>query len=165
MEPRVKAVSKEVIIEALTEVMDPEIPSLSVIDLGMIGDVVIANDSIKISLIPTFTACPALRVLQSAIHDRVKEFGFDEVQVIKDTSVIWDTNRITAEGKKKLEQFGLGTPQKHDGKFSMQEILHAACPHCGSKDTTMNSLFGSTLCRSMHYCFDCRQGFERFKPL
>lgn len=164
-EPEVLVVGKEEILQALTEVMDPEIPTLSVIDLGMIGEVSISGTEATVCLIPTFTACPAIRLLQQQIADKVRSLGFDSVEVIKDDSVTWNTDRISENGKKKLEQFGLGIPQRHGGNFSLEEVEHSRCPHCGSENTIMNSLFGSTLCRSIHYCFDCRQSFERFKPL
>lgn len=151
--------------EALSRVMDPEIPILSVIDLGMIGELQIHDDRIAIPLVPTFTACPALMLLQHQIHEAVTALGFRNVEVFKDDSVTWNTDRISEEGKKKLEQFGLGIPQRHGGNFSLDAIIHSKCPHCGSDNTTMNSLFGSTLCRSIHYCFNCKQSFERFKPL
>jgi len=164
-EAEIKTIGREEIIEALKQVMDPEIPTLSVVDLGMIGDVKIENNSVRVNLIPTFTACPAIKFLQQKIREKISSLGFENVEVIKDTSITWNTDRISESGKKKLEQFGLGTPQRHGGNFSLEDIEHSKCPHCGSSNTTMNSLFGSTLCRSIHYCFDCRQSFERFKPL
>ena len=164
-ETEIKVVSKEEILEALAEVMDPEIPTLSVIDLGMIGEIVIEDDAATVNLIPTFTACPAIKLLQQQIKEKILSLGFEKVQVVKDNSITWNTDRLTESGKKKLEQFGLGIPKRHCGNFSLEDIEHTNCPHCGSGNTTMNSLFGSTLCRSIHYCFDCRQSFERFKPL
>jgi len=160
-----KIISKEEILEALHHVMDPEIPTLSVIDLGMIGEISIEDAIARVNLIPTFTACPAIKFLQQKIREKVLALGFINVEVIRDDSITWNTNRISELGKKKLEQFGLGIPQRHGGNFSLEDIENSSCPHCGSINTTMNSLFGSTLCRSIHYCFDCRQSFERFKPL
>lgn len=160
-----KIISKEEILESLCEVMDPEIPVLSVVDLGIIGDVVIEDDAVTVKMIPTFTACPAIRIMQQQIKEKVLSLGFGEVTVIVDDSVSWNSDRMSEEGKRKLEKFGLGIPNRHHGEFSLKEIEHSKCPHCGSSDTTMNSLFGSTLCRSIHFCFSCKQGFERFKPL
>ena len=160
-----RIINKEEILESLHEVMDPEIPTLSVMDLGMIGEVLIEEDSVVVNLIPTFTACPAIKLLQQQIKEKVLSLGFENVSVVKDDSIVWNTNRISDSGKKKLEQFGLGIPQRHEGNFSLEDIEQSSCPHCSSTNTTMNSLFGSTLCRSIHFCFDCRQSFERFKPL
>ncbi len=154
-----------VICASLQEVMDPEIPVLSVIDLGIIEDVIIHGDSVIVMMLPTFTACPAIKLLQSQIKEKVMSLGYGNVEVKVDDAIAWSSDRMTPEGKIKLEKFGLGTPLHHGGDFDLAAIEHSGCPHCGSANTTMNSLFGSTLCRSMHYCFDCKQGFERFKPL
>jgi ring-1,2-phenylacetyl-CoA epoxidase subunit PaaD len=156
---------KEEILESLREVMDPEIPVLSVVDLGIIEDVLIEDDAITVKMIPTFTACPAIKIMQQQIREKISSLGFEDVKVIVDDSVTWNSDRMSEEAKRKLEKFGLGIPNRHGGQFSLEEIEHSKCPHCGSSDTTMNSLFGSTLCRSIHFCFACRQSFERFKPL
>ena len=165
MTEREVVISKEEILEALQDVMDPEIPVLSVVDLGIIEEVVIEDEGITVKMIPTFTACPAIRIMQEQIREKVLSLGFEHVKVIVDNSVAWNSDRMSDRGKKKLEKFGLGIPNRHGGEFSLEEIEHSKCPHCGSSDTTLNSLFGSTLCRSIHFCFDCKQSFERFKPL
>ena len=157
--------TKKEIINSLQQVMDPEIPVLSVIDLGIIGDVEVSEDVVTIKMIPTFTACPAIKMMQQQIKEKISSLGFESVVVEIDNSIAWNSDRMSEEGKKKLEQFGLGTPLRHGGNFNLQDIEQSKCPYCGSTNTSMNSLFGSTLCRSMHYCFDCKQGFERFKPL
>ena len=156
---------KEEILEALQEVMDPEIPVLSVLDLGIIGDITVEGEFVKVKMMPTFTACPAIKLMQHQVREKILSLGFERVEVEIDHSIPWTSDRMSEGAKKKLEKFGLGSTKFHGGNFSLEEISHAACPHCGSENTTMNSLFGSTLCRSMHYCFDCRQGFERFKPI
>ena len=158
-------ISEHEIMEALQHVMDPEIPTLSVVDMGMITVVEVKGESAEVKMIPTFTACPALKLIKQNIYDAVKQLGFNQVNVIVDDTIIWNSDRITEQGKKLLTEFGLGTPQRHEGKFSMEEIAASKCPHCGSDDTTLKSIFGSTLCRSIHFCFNCKQGFERFKPL
>jgi len=157
--------NREEILEALHQVMDPEIPVLSVVDLGIIEDVAIEDDAVTVKMIPTFTACPAIKLMQQQIKEKISSLGFQEVKVIVDDSVSWNSDRMSEEGKKKLEKFGLGIPNRHGGEFSLEEIEHSKCPRCGSSDTTMNSLLGSTLCRSIHFCFNCKQSFERFKPL
>src|ERR1051325_9509957 len=165
IESEIKILSKEEILEALREVMDPEIPVLSVVDLGIIEDVAIDDEIVTVKMIPTLTACPAIKIMQQQIKEKILSLGFEGVKVIVDDSVAWNSDRMSEEGKKKLEKFGLGIPNRHGGAFSLKEIEHSKCPHCGSADTTMNSLFGSTLCRSIHFCFNCKQSFERFKPL
>ena len=145
--------------------MDPEIPTLSVINMGMITGVEETTAGVCVKMIPTFTACPALQVIKEMIKSKVESLGYENVEVQVDDSIIWNSDRITPNGKKLLENFGLGTPQRHAGKFGLEEITHSKCPHCESEDTTMNSIFGSTLCRSTHFCFSCKQAFERFKPI
>lgn len=155
----------EAVMVSLESVMDPEIPVLSVVDLGIINDVFIEDEIVTVKMTPTFTACPAIKIMQQQIKEKVLSLGFKDVKVVVDNSVAWNSDRMSDEGKKKLEKFGLGIPNRHGGEFSLEEIEHSKCPHCGSSDTTMNSLFGSTLCRSIHFCFHCKQSFERFKPL
>ena len=157
--------NRDEILNALTLVMDPEIPTLSVIDMGMITGVEETVDGVRVKMIPTFMACPAIHVIKNSIQKKVESLGFEKVEVQVDDSIIWDSDRITPNGKKILENFGLGTPQRHAGNFGLEEIAHSKCPHCGSEDTTMNSIFGSTLCLNTHFCFSCKQAFERFKPV
>ena len=160
-----KITTREEIMQALHEVMDPEIPVLSVVSLGIIEDVLIGEDTVTVRMLPTFTACPAIKIMQQQIKEKILSLGFEGVNVIVDDSVAWTSDRMSEEGKKKLEKFGLGIPARHNGEFSLEEIEHSKCPRCGSGDTTLNSLFGSALCRSIHFCFACKQSFERFKPL
>ncbi|MBA2421642.1 MAG: phenylacetate-CoA oxygenase subunit PaaJ [Chitinophagales bacterium] len=158
-------VGKTTILLALKEVMDPELPFLSVVDLGIIGDIDIHENRVLLKILPTFTACPAIQLMREQIIEKILSLGFYGAEVEVDYSIPWNSDRISEEGKKKLEKFGLATADTHQGNFSIDDIEQSKCPHCSSCNTTMNSIFGSTLCRSMHYCFDCRQGFERFKPL
>ena len=157
--------NKEEIFRSLKEVMDPEIPTLSVINMGMITGVEETVTGVRVKMIPTFMACPAIHVIKNSIQKKVESLGYENVEVFVDDSVIWNSDRITEEGNKLLKDFGLGTPKRHEGKFGMEEIAHSKCPHCNSENTTMNSIFGSTLCRSTHFCYDCKQAFERFKPV
>ena len=160
-----KAITKEDILNVLQQVMDPEIPVISVVELGIVGDIAIEGNVVKVKIIPTFTACPAIQLMRDQIKEKILSLGFSDVEVELDFSIPWNSDRITEKGKNQLTEFGLGTPLPHHGEFNLDDIQHSKCPHCGSMDTTMNSLFGSTLCRSMHFCFDCKQAFERFKPL
>jgi ring-1,2-phenylacetyl-CoA epoxidase subunit PaaD len=153
------------ILTTLHSVMDPEIPALSIVDLGIIGKIIVDDHFVKVKLIPTFIACPAIRHMQEMVKSKILSMGFRGAEVELDRSVAWSSDRISDVGKKKLEEFGLGIPLKHGGEFNLEEIENSKCPHCGSSNTSMNSLFGSSLCRSIHYCYDCRQGFERFKPV
>jgi ring-1,2-phenylacetyl-CoA epoxidase subunit PaaD len=157
--------SKKRVLEILGTVMDPEIPTLSVIDLGMITGVTMSDDGVCVRLLPTFVACPATSYIRANITDALAKSGFANAKVEMETELSWSSDRVTEHGRKLLEEFGLGAPVQIDGILSLDMIEHVDCPHCGSANTTMRSMFGSTLCRSIHYCEDCRQGFERFKPM
>ncbi len=153
------------VMEVLATVMDPEIPTLSVIDLGMITGVTMSDDGIHVRLLPTFVACPATSYIRNSITDTLANAGFHNVTVDMEDELSWSSDRVTERGRKLLEEFGLGAPIQIDGVLNLETIEHVNCPHCGSANTTLRSMFGSTLCRSIHYCEDCRQGFERFKPV
>lgn len=157
--------TKELAFDTLARVMDPEIPTLSVLDLGMITEVEAEDGSARVRFLPTFVACPATTYIKSNIAEALVRAGFENVQVDLETEMNWSSDRISSEGRKKLEAFGLGAPVRIEGILGLEQIEHVNCPHCGSGNTELRSMFGSTLCRSIHYCLDCKQGFERFKPL
>ena len=150
---------------ALEAVMDPEIPVLSVVDLGIITNVNMDGSRASVKMTPTFSGCPAIKLMEKQVHDAVKALGFEEVAVETNFDVQWNTDRISAKGKEIIKNFGLAPPPQHNGNIDMNQLAHTACPHCDSENTTMKSPFGPTLCRSLHYCFDCLQAFEAFKPI
>lgn len=163
--PNDRAVDVDYVLAILQQVMDPEIPVLSIIDLGMITGVKIENGLVTVKMIPTFTACPAIRHIKENIVSTLNANGIANALVEIDDTVSWNTNRLTENGRSVLEKFGLGLPAKNCNDITPEMLEEAVCPHCKSSNTTMNSMFGSTLCRSIHYCFDCKQQFERFKPV
>lgn len=138
---------------ALHDVHDPEIPTISVVDLGVIGDVRAEEGRIRVDLLPTFVGCPAINVLQDAIAQRLREFA-DEVSVDVSFTEPWTTERITADGRAALRAAGFAPPS---------EDPVTQCPYCGSRNTRMDNAFGPTLCRAIYYCSACRQPFEQFK--
>ena len=145
---------------------DPEIPTVSVIDLGIISGVEVKEEGIKITMTPTFSGCPAIKYMTDNIKTKVEELlPGTAVEVEVDFDTQWTTNKITDEGRRKLQEFGLAPPKKYEGGFNVADIANVNCPYCNSENTTMNSAFGPTLCRATHYCFDCLQAFEQFKPL
>lgn len=157
---------KQEIWEALRGVEDPEIPVLSVVDLGIVTEVEIAETGhVTVHMTPTFTGCPAIDVMKKGIENKLETLGLNSYEVQVNYKTSWDSNRISEEGKEKLEKFGLGKPEKHDGEVDMEKVAHSTCPYCGSDETELQSVFGSTLCRSIHYCHKCQQTFERFKPV
>jgi ring-1,2-phenylacetyl-CoA epoxidase subunit PaaD len=161
IEPNVKTIWR-----ALEGVKDPEIPIISVVDLGIVTDVQIdATRKVIVKMTPTFTGCPALDLMKTQMREAVEQLGFDQVDVQLDRSVTWDSNRVTEKGKRQLEEFGLGSPRTHSGTVSVDLVAYARCPHCGSENTSLRSPFGSALCRSIHICYDCKQSFEKFKEI
>lgn len=151
---------------ALEDVKDPEIPFISVVDLGIVTDVTRSDDNkVTVRMTPTFTGCPALDMIQTQLRQAVEALGFDNVEVLVDRSVTWNSNRVTPKGKKQLEQFGLSSPKLHNGTITQELVEYARCPHCGSENTSLRSPFGSALCRSIHICYDCKQSFEKFKEV
>lgn len=153
--------------ESLKQVSDPEIPTLSVIDLGIIIDINVDDQNrATIVMTPTFSGCPALNIMQEQVKvttQKVKGIEDADVQVSYD--VQWNTNMITDEGRKKMEKFGITPPPCYQDNLDVSIVENAQCPHCGSDNTTMNTPFGPTLCRSIHYCKDCQETFEQFKPV
>ena len=145
-------VDEETVRAALAEVPDPEIPIVSVMDLGMVETVDVGPDRIAVELLPTFVGCPALDMIRGAVEERLGDFG-RPVDVQFGFRVPWSSDRITAAGRDKLRRSGFAPPGE------------AACPYCGSANVAMDNLFGPTQCRSLFYCRACRQPFESFKPI
>ena len=154
------------IIDALHDVKDPEIPTISLVELGVITAVEIADDgAVRIVMTPTFVGCPAMDYMQRDVENRLRGLGVENVEVVMNLDTPWTSNRVTDEGRKRLLEHGLAPAPRFDGVLELTVLNDIACPFCGSRDTTLKSPFGPTLCRSLHYCNSCRQGFEGFKPL
>lgn len=159
------SLTTEKIYEWLDDVKDPEIPVLSLADLGIISEVNIDADSVKIVVTPTFVGCPALDMMKHDIIETLKNKGVSKIEVEVSFSIPWSSDRISEKGKKALKQFGI-TPPPNGNLFTDIEVLeHIPCPRCNSTDTTLKNPFGPTLCRSIHYCNSCREAFELFKPV
>jgi ring-1,2-phenylacetyl-CoA epoxidase subunit PaaD len=147
--------------EALEEIPDPEIPVVSLVDLGIIRSVDVQNGHVHIEFTPTFLGCPALEVMKRAMEEKVRELGAEpEVSVINDDS--WGTDKITAAGREKLRAAGFAPPAPR--LVQLQSQVHK-CPYCGSTETKLENIFGPTPCRSLRYCESCRQPFEQFKTI
>ncbi|AWO01518.1 phenylacetate-CoA oxygenase subunit PaaJ [Chitinophaga alhagiae] len=158
-------VNREQIYKALEQVMDPEIPVLNVLDLGMITTVEPAADAVLVKMIPTFAACPAVEIIRRNIVTVLEKELHVPVTVEIDRVAHWSSNRMTPEAREKLLNFGIAPPQVHNGEAYSEILLQTPCPHCHSRNTYLRSPFGSTLCRAIHFCKDCGQVFEHFKPL
>jgi ring-1,2-phenylacetyl-CoA epoxidase subunit PaaD len=152
---------------ALAEISDPEIPVVSLVDLGVIRDVEVDGERVRVGFTPTFLGCPALEVMREQMAERIRALGAEpQVDVVVEDS--WTTDRITPSGRRKLEEAGLAPPGPRPaaGPTLVQLRAHAfRCPYCGSTDTRLDNLFGPTPCRSIRYCKACRQPFEQFKTV
>ena len=154
---------------ALHDVHDPEIPTISVVDLGVIRAVQAGAGRIRVELLPTFVGCPAINVLQDTIAARLREFA-DDVSVDISFAEPWTTDRITDDGRAALRAAGFAPPPaRHQDELLDLRILPVLpvgeCPYCGSRNTTLENAFGPTLCRAIYHCADCRQPFEQFKEV
>lgn len=151
---------------ALETVKDPEIPVISVVDMGIITNVEVIDDKAIVTMTPTFVGCPAIDLMKKQIHDAVINAGYTNVQVNVDFETRWNSDMMSEDARTKLEKFGLAPPvMLNDEELSEEVLNRVRCPHCGSTDTTLRSTFGSTLCRAIRFCFSCKQGFEQFKPV
>jgi ring-1,2-phenylacetyl-CoA epoxidase subunit PaaD len=158
-------ITVERIWAALDEVKDPEIPVVSVVEMGIVRGVAVEGDVVTVTITPTFSGCPALITMQDDIKARLRQMGVAEPQVRTVLSPPWTTEWIGEEARTKLQSFGLAPPPRHDGDFTLVLLDQVACPYCGSKDTSLRNSFGPTLCRAIFYCNACQQPFEQFKPL
>jgi len=160
-------VSEADVWAALAEIPDPEIPVISLVDLGVIKDVSVDDGHVRIDFTPTFMGCPALEPMRRAMERKIAELGAEpEVKVVLDDS--WSSDRITPEGREKLRAAGFAPPSPRPaGKLDLVQLRTGVfrCPYCGSTDTRLENLFGPTPCRSIRYCDSCRQPFEQFKTL
>jgi ring-1,2-phenylacetyl-CoA epoxidase subunit PaaD len=159
-------VTAEDVWAALSEIPDPEIPVISLVDLGVVKNVAVDDGTVRVDFTPTFMGCPALEPMQRALEARIAELGaVPEVRVRLDDS--WSTDDITAEGREKLRAAGFAPPAPRTaGKLELVQLQRGfRCPYCGSTSTKLENLFGPTPCRSIRYCADCRQPFEQFKTL
>jgi ring-1,2-phenylacetyl-CoA epoxidase subunit PaaD len=152
--------------QALADVKDPEIPVVSVVEMGIVRNVTVSEESIVVKMTPTFSGCPALEVMKRDIEACVRQMGAVSVKVETVLYPPWSSDWITAEAREKLRRFGLAPPPKHGGNLISVAFLEVTtCPRCGSTNTVIKNAFGPTLCRMIWYCNDCLDAFEQFKPL
>lgn len=155
----------------LAHIPDPEIPAISLVDLGVIGSVTVDGDRVSVKLLPTFVGCPAIGVMQEQITTRLSALGVaDEVEVKISFDPPWTSDRISPKGRERLRLSGFAPPQvaATPGRIGLDELAVlpiAECPYCGSRNTTLENPFGPTLCRAIYQCADCRQPFEQMKRI
>jgi ring-1,2-phenylacetyl-CoA epoxidase subunit PaaD len=148
-------VDGRIVRSLLGSVHDPEIPTISIIDLGIVERVAVTADAIEVELLPTFVGCPALDVIRASVEDALAPLG-REARVSFTWRVPWTSDRISARGRARLAASGFAPPA---------EPADVRCPYCTSAKVVMDSAFGPTQCRSLFYCRECRQPFEAFKPI
>jgi ring-1,2-phenylacetyl-CoA epoxidase subunit PaaD len=159
-------VTEAEIWQALEVVKDPEIPTISMVDMGIITKVEVdIEGNVFVEMTPTFVGCPAIKMMEQMVYDRLIEVGIKNVTVKTTLDKPWDSNKISERGLLCLKKHGLAPPPKHHGEITDELLENISCPFCGSKNVEMKSPFGPTLCRSLHYCNNCLQAFEQFKPI
>lgn len=157
-------VDEKKIWNLLTQVNDPEVPVLTIIDLGIVRDVKIHDGRCIITITPTYSGCPAMQVIESGIKEVLKDHI--PCEVIQTLSPAWTTDWISEDGRRKLREYGIAPPENEVNK----SVLFAAptivpCPKCNSRNTRMISQFGSTACKAHYQCNDCLEPFDYFKCL
>ncbi len=154
------------IIEILETVADPEIPVLSIVDLGIIRNIYINNDRVEVAITPTYSGCPAMDVIKINIQFALLESGYKKISIKTILSPAWTTDWMSAAGKEKLKEYGIAPPRPKQvvcfpDLFQEEEAIQ--CPHCMSYNTTIISKFGSTPCKALYKCDNCSESFDYFK--
>lgn len=163
--------SREAVLAWLGEVMDPEIPVVSVVDLGIVRDVQWdAADELVVTVTPTYSGCPATEVIAAAIREALLARGIDNMRLQTQLAPAWTTDWLSAAGREALRAYGIAPPGVAGGQLAVIDTSALArsapvgCPLCGSANTRMLSRFGSTPCKALYRCGDCREPFDHFKP-
>ncbi len=155
---------KSAILEILEEVTDPEIPVLTIADLGVLREVLVDDEQVEVVITPTYTGCPAMNAIERNIKSILRKNGFESVKVRTELSPAWTTDWLSEEGRKKLKAFGIAPPAGSTDKMSLLgKESKIECPRCGSTNTKMISQFGSTACKALYQCRECLEPFDYFK--
>ncbi|HSN08567.1 MAG TPA: 1,2-phenylacetyl-CoA epoxidase subunit PaaD [Hanamia sp.] len=154
---------KERVWNILSSVNDPEIPVLSVLDLGIVRDIKMENDRVEVIITPTYSGCPAMDFIGMNIRKALSDDGFHNIKITHQLSPAWTTDWMTEEGKEKLKAYGIAPPAAKTFDENYMENLKVECPHCHSVNTKVISEFGSTACKALYKCNDCGEPFDYFK--
>jgi ring-1,2-phenylacetyl-CoA epoxidase subunit PaaD len=156
----------------LATVMDPEVPAVSVRDLGIVRDVIEQEDHLEIVLTPTYSGCPATEVIEQDVLAAIAHAGLGPARVTLQRAPAWTTDWITEEGRAKMLAYGIAppSPTRDDGAVPIRfigrpRLVPLACPRCGSLNTERLAAFGATACKAIHRCIACKEPFEHFKPI
>lgn len=161
----VKTLEEQAVWSELEKIQDPEIPVLTLVEMKIIRSVKIEDGTATVVMSPTFVGCPALDHMRDEIRSRLKKIGFDDVKVELSFSPPWSTDFLDEAVLEKLRLFGISPPPRLAHELHDTLATPAPCPFCGSTKTRMQSAFGATLCKQLYVCEQCRQPFERFKPI
>lgn len=154
--------TEEEIISIVSEVKDPEIPVLSIADLGILRKVDVSGENIRIEITPTYSGCPAMETIREDIRFALGRFGLKNIEINQSLSPAWTTDWMSKEGKHKLQEYGIAAPMAN-GCSLQGEDQPAFCPHCHSEKIELISRFGSTACKALYRCLDCLEPFDYFK--
>lgn len=149
----------------LDRVVDPEIPVLTIADLGVLRDVRERGGRVEVDITPTYSGCPAIDTIRSDIEQALRGAGYADVSVRTVLAPAWSTADMTDAGRSKLAAYGIAPPQRRSSSDPVLVELSVRCPQCGSPDTRLVSQFGSTACKSLRVCIACREPFDAFKVL
>lgn len=164
----VKSITTSQLWAWLEEVIDPEIPVLNVVEMGIVRDIDSVDGEVIVKITPTYSGCPAMNAIEMEIHKKLHEKGVDEFKILTDFKESWTTDWMTGHAKVKLKEYGIAPPTETDDSSDFLSGLKGSqkivpCPYCDSMDTKLQSEFGSTACKSLYYCNGCDQPFEHFK--
>lgn len=160
----VKELRKKEIYEWLSSVTDPEVPVLTILDLGIVRDVRVDGAAVTVVITPTYSGCPAMDVIAMQVRMVLMSHGVRDIRIEQQLSPAWTTDWMTEDGKRKLREYGIAPPQYQSKKeIGLFEEDVVPCPRCGSEHTEQISRFGATSCKSLYRCLDCKEPFEHFK--
>jgi ring-1,2-phenylacetyl-CoA epoxidase subunit PaaD len=160
--------TRDEVFEVLQTVPDPEVPVISVVELGVVRDVAISGEAVTVTMTPTYSGCPAMKEMEADIRSALHARGIEQVDVKLVLSPAWTTDWIGPEAREKLRAYGIAPPGKAEpqGLVMLTRARQSVpCPRCGSTNTSLKSEFGSTACKAIHVCNACREPFDEFKPL
>ena len=149
--------------EAAASVVDPEIPVLTIADLGVLREIAVRDGEVEVSITPTYSGCPAMNMIALEIGLALERAGIPVSKISTVLSPAWTTDWITEEGRRKLRAYGIAPPQSSTARRALFGLQQVACPQCGSDDTELLSEFGSTSCKALWRCKACREPFDYFK--
>lgn len=156
--------NKKLIYRYLSEISDPEIPVINIVEMGVVRDVLFHDSNLEIKLTPTYSGCPAMDMIHQLVEEKLHSKGYKSVEVTLVYKPVWTTDWMSDETKEKLRRYGIAPPLgKVISKKTLLNNEYVSCPQCGSKNTEMKSMFGSTACKALYVCKKCSEPFDYFK--